>query len=159
MARWLTARLVIFLALLAFGLLSVLLVLVPLAAAEFGAQYPEIDALIVPFAMAAVATGVFMQLALLCIARLAVLARGDRIFDPRAFAWVRGLVVCVAGASLVIAAVFSTLSFGVGANPPLLAFAMIGAVLVGFALILLLLVLTRLLRKASTARAELAEVV
>jgi len=159
MARSLTAPLIALLALLALGILVVQLVIVPLVAAEFGAQYPELDELITPFGIAAVAAGVFVQLALLCIARLAVLARGDRIFDPRAFAWVRGLIVCVAGASLVIAAVFSTLSFGVGANPPLLAYAMIGAVLVGFALILLLLVLTRLLRKASADRAELAEVV
>ena len=73
MERWLTAPLVTLLALLALGILGVQLVLVPLAAAEFGAQYLEID----------------------------------------------GLIVCAAGASLVIAAVFSSLSLSVGANPPL----------------------------------------
>ncbi|WAB82238.1 DUF2975 domain-containing protein [Microcella daejeonensis] len=159
MARWLTAPLLALLALLALGVLGLQLVIVPLAAAEFGREFPELESLIVPFGVAAVAAGVFVQLGLLCIARLAVLARGDRIFDPRAFAWVRGLMVCIAGATLVVAAVSATLSFGVGGNPPLLAFAMIGVMLVGVTLLLLLLVLTRLLRQASAARAELAEVV
>lgn len=159
MARWLTAPLIALLAILALGVLGLQLVIVPLAAAEFGREFPELESLIAPFGVAAITAGVFVQIGLFCIARLAVLARGDRIFDPRAFAWVRGLMACIAGASLVVAAVFATLTFGVGGNPPLLAFGMIGVMLIGVTLLLLLLVLTRLLRQASAARAELAEVV
>ncbi len=91
MARWLTRTAPRASRSARAGVLGLQLVIVPLAAAEFGREFPELRALIVPFGVAAVAAGVFVQLGLLCIARLAVLARGDRIFDPRAFAWVRGL--------------------------------------------------------------------
>lgn len=78
----------------------------------------------------------------------------DRIFRPSALRWVDVLVSTAAAATVLV---FATLFFIPG--PPQLFLFMVGAVAVGVTVVLVLLVLRSLLRRAVSINVELDEVV
>jgi Protein of unknown function (DUF2975) len=78
----------------------------------------------------------------------------DRIFRPSAPRWANALVAAAAVATVLV---FATLFFIPG--PPQLSLFMVGAVAVGATIVLVLLVLRSLLRRAVSINVELEEVV
>lgn len=134
-------------------------VLTPMVAAEAGRQFPEVAHLVVPYSVAAIVALVFVQVAIVAVARLAGLSAGGRVFAPRSLRWVDVVIGCAVAVAVLSAGVWVHLVLieatgGPGAMLAIL-FATVGAAGVA----LLMVVMRGLLAAAIADRAELAQVI
>jgi hypothetical protein len=143
---------------IALGILAVGIVLAEVialeTAASLAAEHPEFAHLRGPLTAAAIAFGLCLEAVLAITALLVGAIRHGRIFDRWALRLVDALVGALAAATVVVAAVLPALP-----GPPALALAVIGATITGVAVVLVVLVLRSLLRRAVSMRLELDEVV
>lgn len=116
--------------------------------------YPEFAELAGPLVGLAIAFGLCVEAVLMITALLVGSIHRGRIFDRGASRLVDALLVTLITATALIAAVVPLIP-----GPPALVFAVLGAVLVGIAFFLVVLVLRSLLRQAAFMRLELDEVV
>jgi hypothetical protein len=138
---------------LALLVLAGMVVLFPLSD-EMAAAAPEFGNLKVPFLLAGLAIGACAEVAIVVTAILAGRTRGDEIFEAPALRLVDALVVAPAAATVITASLLPAVP-----GPPLLGYALLVCVLGGSALVLILLVLRALLRRAVSMHTELDEVV
>ena len=134
-------------------------VLIPIVAADAGAQYPEVAHLVVPYSVAAIGALVLVEVTIVAVWRLAGLSAGGRVFAPGALRWVDVVIGCAAAVAVLSALVWVHLVVveATGGPGPMLAilFATVGAAGVA----LLMVVMRGLLRAAIADRAELAPVI
>jgi hypothetical protein len=129
-------------------------VLMLYTAQSMAEQYPEFADLAGPLAGLAIAFGFCVEAVLTITALLVESIHRGRIFDRGASRLVDALLVTLLTATAVVAAVVPLIP-----GPPALVFALLGAMLVGIAFFLVVLVLRTLLRQAAFMRLELDEVV
>lgn len=159
MASWTRIPLLVLLSLIGLIVLALQVSALPILAAEWEREAPEFGYLAVPLAVAAVGSGVCVQLALIVIGRLLGLVRAGRIFARDALPWVDGLIVCaVVSTALVLGTLLALVAVGTG-GPPALSILMLTAIVAGATVTLLLITMRALLRQAVDLDAELREVV
>jgi hypothetical protein len=132
--------------------------MVTAAAGPLRQSQADLDGLVVPVAAWVVAETLCAQAVLAIIWRLTSLTASDAIFDRRAFALVRAMIVLGAVATaLAIAAPLGLAAAGI--TPPAVMIALVGIAALCAAFCLVLVTLLGLLRRAAASHAELAEVV
>ncbi|MEJ5946642.1 DUF2975 domain-containing protein [Pseudokineococcus basanitobsidens] len=144
---------------LALALLLVLVVealVLPSVAADLARQYPEAAFLGTPLLVLAVTTLVCVQVALVCVMALLGLVGQERIFDEAAYRYVDVFIGAATAASLLVLGTGVLVLVTVG-SPAVWSASVVA--LVGAGVALLMVVMRALLRQATAARAELAEVV
>lgn len=159
MPRWTRIPLLTLLSLIGLLVLALQAGALPVLAAEWAREAPEFGFLAVPLAVAAVGTGLCVQLALVVTGRLVGFVHRGRIFDRSALPWVDGLVLCGAVATAIVVLTFIVLAVVGTGGPPALSILMIVAIIGGATATLLLIVMRALLRQAVALDAELREVV
>ena len=106
---------------------------------------------------------VCLQIVLVCIWFLLTLVRADRIFSPRSFRWVRGIVGSITAAWVLLLLTFVSISVFLYVTPrlrdPGLPILLLGMVLVGGVVVLTVGILQRLLWQAASLKADLEEVI
>lgn len=134
-------------------------VVIPLVSGSLAAQYPEVASLAVPYAAAAIAVVICVEVALVASWFLLRMVARQSIFAQRASRWVTAIIIVGAVATVIAVAVGVHLLgvANVGGPGALLA---VGAASVGGAAFVLLMVVMRsLLRTATALKSELDEVV
>lgn len=119
MPRTLPLPLLLVLAALGLAVLVLQVVLLPSLAAATVGQYPELTEFVAPLAIAAVAAGACVQLALVAIARIALVAPARR--DGGARGWIDVIIGAASVAALLGLGTFVTLDGPINAMPPSLA--------------------------------------
>ena len=134
------------------------IVVIPRSLSTLALVYPDLGSIVVAGIGSAIVFVLCAQVLLVCVWRLASLARADRIFSDRAFVWVDIALgaVLVATALVVLALV---LLQSAGANPPSIALLCVIGIVVGAGLAMLIVLMRGLLRKASQLERDLSEVV
>jgi hypothetical protein len=126
-------------------------------------QQPELGAL--PWALLAfsVVELLCLQVVIVCIWRLLRLVQADRIFTPKAFRWVDGIVAAMATGWVLVCILFAAAIATIFVTPelrdpgtPILLSAI---ALVGGVVVLTVVVLRSLLHQAAALRADLDEVI
>jgi len=149
----------VLLVVIALGTLSIQIVLLPELVREVSVDAPEALRLAVPYAFAAGAAIVCVQIALVALWVLLAKVRRDAIFSPSAFRWV-DVIIWAAAVATVITLGVAIWQFGVERlGPPGLVLMLGSAVIGGAAFVLLMIVMRGLLRQATALESELAEVV
>ncbi len=134
-------------------------VLVPVAASQVGATFPEVAYLVDPYSVAAILFIACGQVALLVIWRLLSLVNGGVIFTRRALRWVDVITACAAVATVLSAGVFiHMLGFVPGGGGPM-SYYLAVCVAGGLAFLLLMVVMRGLLESAIADRTELDETI
>ena len=134
-------------------------VLVPVAASQVGARFPEVAHLVVPYSAAAILFIGSGQLVLLVVWRLLSLVDRGAIFTYRAVRWVDVILACSTIATVLTAGVLvHMLGFVPGGGGPMIYY-LAAAGVGGLAFVLLMIVMRGLLLTAIAQRAELDEVV
>jgi hypothetical protein len=153
----------VLLILLFLGLIVGELLSFPGEFSEMARKAPELGILpwvLLGVAEAGLASG---QIVIVCTWRLLTLIRSDRIFREEAFVWVDVIVGTVGVAWLLLAgaaiSLTSVIYFTPQTRDPGIPIMLFGMVLTGAVIVLTLVVMRTLLRKASTLRAELEEVI
>ena len=118
---------------------------------EINPEFAEFQA---PLVAAAIAFGICVEIVLVITGILVGYTRDGRIFGPSALKLVEFMADTLAVATVIVVV---TLFFIPG--PPVLGLLLLGCALVGATFTLVLLVLKSLLRRASSMRLELDEVV
>ncbi len=132
-------------------------VALPWLAGLMADDYPEYAALRYPVLVAAILAVACGQVVLVCLWRLLDLVADDAIFDPRAFRWVdRMIAAIIAAAGVVLATLLYTAPT---VQQPGVSLAAIGMLWAGAVVVLVLVVMRGLLRRASTMRSDLAGVI
>jgi cbb3-type cytochrome oxidase subunit 1 len=141
-------------------LVSVLVqILLPGWASAFGRRNPEVEHLVVPYALAAILFIGCIQVALLAVWRLLSMVRGEAIFTGRAVRWVDVIIGCASVAiALTTGVLVHMLGFIPGGAGPTV-FSMAATVLGGLAFVMLMVVMRGLLVSAVADRTELDEVI
>lgn len=133
--------------------------IIPVAAADQAAMWPEVAHLRWPYTAAAVAIVVCVQVAMVAIWVLLAKVEHDQVFTVPAFAWVDVIIGAAVTATVLSAATAAHLLFLEGVGGPGVVLGL-GAVLVaGTTFALLMTVMRGLLRAATSMRGELAVVV
>jgi hypothetical protein len=133
--------------------------LVPVAASQEAAMWPEVAYLAVPYAVALILVIACVQVALLATWRLLSLVRGGTIFSRRALRWVDVITACAGVATVLSAGVLFDLGVIVGVGGPLVARGLPACLAGGLAFVLLMVVMRGLLEAAIADRTELDEVI
>ena len=97
------------------------------------------------------------QVVIVCTWKLLTMVRQDRIFDPRAFAWVDGILWAIGAGWAVFLAVF--LIVGFRADDPGLPLLLFLLLIAGAVFGLVLVVMRSLLRQATALRADMDAVI
>ncbi|MDO5081988.1 MAG: DUF2975 domain-containing protein [Arachnia propionica] len=149
-------RIVMVLAVL--GVIALQGLIVPLAASEVVAEFPEVSQLRWPYLLLTdLVLACFLPAALSVWMLLDLVSRRDT-FTPRALGWVDLIIGCAVVATvLALAGALHLTWLGIGGPPVLLV--LTGSLLLGPGFILLMLVLRHLLKDATALRTELAEVI
>lgn len=98
-----------------------------------------------------------VQVVIVCTWRLLTMVKADRIFTEEAFVWVDTILWALSAAWVLLFAGFVYL--GWLANDPGLPILLFGMVLTGAVLVLLMVVMRALLRRATTLRADMEAVI
>lgn len=133
--------------------------LVPLAAAEAATLEPGLAYLQVPYAVAGIAMIACGQAVLVAIWPLLSKVRRGVIFDAGAFRWVTVMIGAGVVVTVLSAVLMAHVLLVVQVGPVTVPLALLGAVAVGAAFTLLMVVLRALLRSAVGMHDELAEVI
>jgi hypothetical protein len=133
--------------------------LVPVAASQEAAMWPEVAYLAVPYAVALILVIACVQVALLAIWRLLSLVKSGVIFTRRALRWVDVITACAVVATVLSAGVLFHLGVIVGVGGPLVALGLPASLAGGLAFVLLMVVMRGLLEAAIADRTELDEVI
>ena len=143
---------------MALGILAAVVILAEVlmfyTAQSMAELYPEFAELVGPLVGLAIAFGICVEAVLTITALLVGSIHRGRIFDRGASRLVDALLVTLIAATALVATVVPLVL-----EPPALVGAVLGAVLVGIAFFLVVLVLRSLLRQAAFMRLELDEVV
>lgn len=133
--------------------------LVPLLASEEGTLYPEVAGVVVPYSAIGILAIACAQVALLAVWRLLSMANAGAVFTRASLRWVDLIAVCGAVAALLCAGVMAHLLGVVGVGGPGVVLGLVACLALGFAFVLLILVMRGLLESAIADRAELDEVI
>ena len=98
-----------------------------------------------------------VQVVIVCTWRLLTMVKADRIFTEEAFAWVDAILWALSAAWVLLFAGFVYLGFL--ADDPALPILLFGMVLSGAVLVLLMVVMRALLRRAATLRSDMEAVI
>ncbi|TCC48783.1 DUF2975 domain-containing protein [Kribbella capetownensis] len=98
-----------------------------------------------------------VQVVIVCTWQLLTMVKADRIFTEDAFVWVDAILWALSAAWVLLFAGFVYL--GWLANDPGLPIVLFGMVLTGAVLVLLMVVMRALLRRATTLRADMEAVI
>jgi hypothetical protein len=131
----------------------------PVLASQLADTYPELAWLQWPLLAVVVLVILVAQVAVVALWILLAMVGRDEVFSAKAFRWVDLIIAaCVIDAALVLG-VNAFLSLQLHANPPGLMLFLLALTTGGAALACLMVVMKGLLRKASSLRAELAEII
>ncbi|MHB1063923.1 MAG: DUF2975 domain-containing protein [Georgenia sp.] len=130
-------------------------VLVPVSAAEIGAEYPEVAHLVVPYSGGAILAIACLQVALVAVGRLLAFISGGAIFTPRALRWVDVITGRAVAVTLLAAGVVVHLIGVVQPGGPGVVLVLAAGVASGIALVLLMFVMRGLLKVSIAYRSEL----
>ncbi|OUE26732.1 DUF2975 domain-containing protein [Clavibacter michiganensis] len=122
--------------------------MVAAAAGPLGDSEADLDGLVVPVAAWIVAVALCAQVVCVLVWRLTTLAGGDGIYEARAFRFVRGIIAATAVATALGVAAFCALALA-AITPPAVMIALLGAVALGGAACLVLVIMLALLRRAA----------
>lgn len=131
----------------------------PWLAHVMAADYPEVAHIKVPMLVVAIVTIACGQAFVVCVWRLLGMVQRDSIFAEQAFAWVDRMIAAILVACALVLGVFVYMSFVLQWQQPGLALVELASVVGGLFLVLLLVVMRGLLRKATTLQADMAEVI
>ncbi|WP_062302354.1 DUF2975 domain-containing protein [Demequina subtropica] len=134
-------------------------VLVVLIAQANGREMPEVEHLVVPYAIAGIAAIVCFQVAVGCIWALLAMVESGRIYSTRALRWVEAIIWCGGTAAGIVVATAGHLLFLERLGGPGVPLGIMVALVTGSAFVLLMVVMRGLLATAIADRAELAEVI
>lgn len=143
----------------ALGSLLGQVAVIPQVAAEEALAWPEVAHLRWPYTAAAVAVVACVQVALVATWALLDETECGEVFDGRAFARVDAIIAAAAVATTLSAGVAAHLLVVVGVGGPGVALGLGAAVVGGTTFALLMTVMRGLLRRATSMRGELAEIV
>ena len=135
-------------------------ILVPAAAAVAADEAPDAVRFAVraAFIVAGVLFIVCAEVVLAAIWVLLTKVHSDRIFDPTSIRAVDVVIAALAAGSALVAIVIA-IAIAAGAAPPAIGILLVAGLVGGVTLVLLVVVMRGLLRRATTLRLELAEVV
>lgn len=131
---------------------------IPSLVGETLTMFPEVEHLRLPGIAGLVALVLTAQVALVCIWRLLSMVAADRIFDRSAFGPVTAIVWCLLAAALMMIGAIGILNASRVLPPGVLIVLGVGAV-AALGMMLLMVVMRGLLRKAAQLEHDLAEVV
>ena len=156
-----TAIAVLRVLLVVIGLGSLLgqIVVIPLVSGSLAQQYPEVADLAVPYAVAAIAAVVCVQVALVAIWFLLTMVARSTVFAQRATRWVTVIIVAGTVATLIAVAAGVHLLGVARVGGPGVVLALQAASVGGAAFVLLMIVMRGLLGTATALKTELDEVV
>ena len=132
--------------------------LVPVVASGAAETFPEVEYLVIPYAVAGILVIVCGQVALLVVWRLLSMISGGVIFTRHALRWVDVITICGAVATVLNAGVWIHLLTVHGGGPGIILW-LIASTACGMAFVLLMIVMRGLLEAAIADRTELAEVI
>ena len=141
------------------GSVAAQLVFFPVLAGQLAEVHPELAWLRWPLLAVVVLVILVGQLAVAAVWVLLTMVQHDSVFSERAFVWVDLVIGAAVLDALLVLAVNAFLSFGLHANPPGLMLTLLALTVAGAAVACLMVVMKGLLRKASTLKAELSEVI
>lgn len=147
------------LALIGVGSLFGQVVFIPLVSASLAQQYPEVAGLAVPYAVAAIAVVMCVQVALVAIWFLLAMVARQSIFAQGASRWVTVIIVAGVVATVIAVAVGVHLLGVANVGGPGVLLAVGAACVGGAAFVSLMVVMRGLLRTATAQKSELDEVV
>ena len=131
----------------------------PTLAAECAANFPEVAWLRWPMLVTVILVIAIAQVALGCLWVLLTMTKHGTVFSTRAFRYVDLIIGLIVADIVMVVAVNLYLTFGLGANPPVVFLGLTGLTVCGVAAALLVAVMKGLLRKATRLEAELSEVI
>ena len=132
--------------------------LVPVVASGAAETFPEVEYLVIPYAVAGILVIVCGQVALLVVWRLLSMISGGVIFTRHALRWVDVITICGAVATVLNAGVWIHLLTVHGGGPGIILW-LIASTACGMAFVLVMIVMRGLLEAAIADRTELAEVI
>ncbi|GAA0638832.1 DUF2975 domain-containing protein [Kutzneria viridogrisea] len=134
-------------------------VVIPNAVADEAELYPELADRVAAYTAVGIIGVLCVQIALVAVWALLSMAHADRLFSERAFRWV-DVVIGATVAAIALTSGFGVhMLFSTQPGPPAQILGVAGLTFGGFALVLAMLVMRGLLRKATALEGELAEVV
>ena len=134
-------------------------IVLPWLAHVMAVDYPEVAHIKVPMLVTAIVTVACGQAFVACVWRLLEMVQRDSIFSERAFAWVDRMIAAILAACVLVLGVFVYMSFVLQWQQPGLALVELASVVGGLSLVLLLVVMRGLLRKATTLQTDMAAVI
>lgn len=141
------------------GMLLGQVVALPWLAHVMAVDYPEVAHIKVPMLVVAILTVACGQTFVVCVWRLLELVQRDSIFSERAFTWVDRMIAAITAACALVLGVFVYMTFVLQWQQPGLALVELASVVGGLSLVLLLVVMRGLLRKATTLQTDMEEVI
>ena len=147
------------LAVMFLGMLLGQVIALPWLAHVMAVDYPEVAHIRVPMLVVSILAVACGQAVVVCVWRLLRMVQRDSIFAEQAFAWVDRMIVAILVACALTAGVFVYMTFVLQWQQPGLAVVELSAVAGGLSMVLLLVVMRGLLRKATTLQTDMAEVI
>ena len=147
------------LAVMFVGMLLGQFVALPWLAHVLSLDYPEVAHIKVPMLVVSLLAIACGQAVVVCVWRLLRMVQRDSIFAEQAFAWVDRMIAAILAACALVLGVFVYMTFVLQWQQPGLAFTELASVVGGLSLVLLLVVMRGLLRKATTLQTDMAEVI
>ncbi|XBH21714.1 DUF2975 domain-containing protein [Jonesiaceae bacterium BS-20] len=146
---------------LVFFLLSAVLaqVLVPSIAADVGKNLPELQHLVVPYAMLAIIAILIFQVAIIAVWKLTSLVTANSLFTPAAPRLCKVILICAAAATALSTLVFGHLILIENNGGPGAVYMLVIGLFVGVAIALTMYVLGQMLDAATREHNELKEVI
>lgn len=141
------------------GMLLGQVVALPWLAHVMAVDYPEVAHIKVPMLVVAILTVACGQTFVVCVWRLLDMVQRDSIFSERAFTWVDRMIAAITAACALVLGVFVYMTFVLQWQQPGLALVELASVVGGLSLVLLLVVMRGLLRKATTLQTDMEEVI
>lgn len=135
------------------------IVVIPLVSGSLAQQYPEVADLAVPYAVAAIAVVVCVQLALVAIWFLLAMVARSSIFARQAARWVTVIIIAGIVATVIVVVVGVHLLGVAQVGGPGAVLAVVAVCVGGAAFVLLMIVMRGLLGTATDLKSELDEVV
>jgi DUF2975 family protein len=120
-------------------------------------ENPDLAYLRWPLTIWAIVELLCIQVVIVCTWKLLTMVKADRIFTEDAFAWVDAILWALGAGWVLLFGVFIYL--GWLANDPGLPILLFGMVLTGAVLVLLMVVMRALLRRAATLRSDMEAVI
>ena len=139
----------ILIAIMFLGMVTLQVLIFPMAAAQTAAAEPEVSYLQLPFTVLLDLVALGAEVILACIWALLSLVKAGSIFNRGAFRFVNIIVGALTGMGTILFGIFLYLTLILDANPPVIALALLGGITGCFALALLMVVMRGLLRQAT----------